>query len=157
MVNVFNILKNKSPGTKARLIEQMAGSEARRKKTNRAARKSHQKRTQVAGLGTAPFVYISKNYTNPVTLARPPLGVIVYKLKNRTTGHVNYYNAATIHKLSGKNNYGILVANAKAPLFRNPWTRGPVHPRNLQRVRLREAEAKIARHISKKKKARKSH
>ena len=151
MVDVFRVLKNKSPRTRARLMEQMAGGAARYKRTARSAARKNQARGRAAALGAAPFTYVSKNYVNPVTLSAPPLGIIVYRLKNRTTGHVDYYNVATLRRLAGKNNYGILIADPKAPLFKNPWTRGPVYPRNLQRVRLRQAEAKIA------KKVRKSH
>lgn len=157
MANLFNVLRNKSPRTKARLVEQMGGAVARRKTAARSAQRRSRARAQAAALGAAPFVYVSKNYTNPVTLNAPPLGVIVYRIKNRTTGRIDYYNVKTMHKLTGKNNYGILIADPTKSLFRNPMTRGPVHPRNVQRVRLRQAESKIARTVRKKKNVRKSH
>jgi hypothetical protein len=55
---------------------------------------------------------------------------------NRGTGRRNYYNRNTLAKLIGRtlSNYQLLLANAKTPLFANPYTRGPVYPRNIQRV-----------------------
>lgn len=153
MVNVFRVLKNKTPQTRARLLEQMAGREAQRKRAERKAHRNNQTRQRRVALGAAPFVYVSKNYVNPISLGPPPLGVIVYRLKNRQTKRTDFYNVGTIHKLAGKNNYGILVADPKKGLFRNPVTRGTVYPRNLQRVRLRQSEARIARVM----RARKSH
>ena len=53
------------------------------------------------------------------------------------------------------------MTDPQRPLFKNPLTRTNVKTRNVQRVRVKPAGAKIARaikkHISKKKKARKSH
>jgi hypothetical protein len=90
------------------------------------------KRTQA--LPVPLTLYIANNYTNPVTLSKPPYGVAVYMITDPRTGRKNFYNKATIHKLANLNNYGILMANRKKPLFKNPLTRSNVYAKNVRRV-----------------------
>lgn len=98
----------------------------------RAARVSRAK-----ALPAVPQVILNSNYVNPITLNFPK-GVVVYEIKNRTTGRTNYYNKATFRKLvtAFKNDYALLMANPKEPIpgVRNPVTRGLVYPRNVRRV-----------------------
>jgi hypothetical protein len=106
-------------------------------KKNRANRKASVARSRVAAMPRIPRVILEANYVNPITLNFPK-NVVVYEIKNRTTGRTNYYNKATFRKLitAFKNDYNLLMANPKAPIkgARNPVTRGPIYPRNVRRV-----------------------
>jgi hypothetical protein len=79
-------------------------------------------------------MYIANNYTNPVTLRAPPYGVAIYMITDPKTGRKNFYNKSVIHKLAKLDDYGILMANRKSPLFKNPLTRSNIYPKNLRRV-----------------------
>jgi len=110
-------------------------------------------------------MFIANNYTNPVTLTKPPYGVAVYMLTNSKTGRKNYYNKKTIIKLASlKNEYSLLMANRKVPLFKNPMTRSNVYAKNLQRVIVKpkkktpsptsaakKIQSAVRKHLSKKK------
>lgn len=104
------------------------------KRKSRALKRSRKSRSQSRAVPKPVAVNIG-NYANPVTLS-PPKGAVLYMVTNRTTGRKNYYNRNTIMKLIGRpmSNYQLLMANAKAALFVNPYTRGQVRPRNIQRV-----------------------
>jgi hypothetical protein len=88
-------------------------------------------------------VKVNVNYVNPVTLEAPPLGIVVYHVKDSQTGRVDLYDKVTfwklLHKYSPniKNNYNLLMAPAGRTLFPNPTTRSGVTTRNIQRVRAR--------------------
>jgi len=94
-------------------------------------------RARVKALPRVPRVILEANYVNPITLNFPK-NVVVYEIKNRTTGRTNYYNKATFRKLitAFKNDYNLLMMNPKAPIpgAKNPMTRGPIYPRNVRRV-----------------------
>jgi hypothetical protein len=64
--------------------------------------------------------------------------MIVYEVKNRSTGRKDYYDVNTFWKLMKmiKNDYKLLMMNPKMPIpgARNPVTRGPIYPRNVRRV-----------------------
>jgi len=120
------------------------------------------KRTQA--LPVPLTMYIANNYTNPVTLRAPPYGVAIYMITDPQTGRKNFYNKATIHKLAKLNNYGILMANRKKPIFKNPMTRSNVYPKNVRRVIVKpkkktpspkaaakKIQAAVRKHLSKKK------
>jgi hypothetical protein len=132
-----------------------------RLKKARAARVSRAK-----ALPPVPRVILDANYVNPVTLEFPKR-MVVYEIKNRTTGRTNYYNKETFRKLitAFKTDYALLMANPKVPIpgVRNPVTRGPIYPRNVRRVAVkakaksptRSAAAKkiqsaVRKHLSKK-------
>lgn len=106
-------------------------------KKNRANRKASVARSRVAAMPRIPRVILEANYVNPITLDFPK-GLVVYEIKNRTTGRTNYYNKATFRKLitAFKNDYNLLIMNPKAPIpgARNPVTRGAIYPRNVRRV-----------------------
>ena len=108
-----------------------------KKAVNRAAKYKAVKRTKVAALPKIPKVILDANYVNPVTLEFPK-GVVIYEIKNRTTGRKNYYDKTTFKKLITrfKNDYNLLMMNPKSPIpgAKNPVTRGPVYPRNVRRV-----------------------
>jgi len=121
----------------ARINKQMNAQNVKRKERSPKAKKIAQ--TKALALGKVPNVSVSKNYVNPVTLNPPPRRVIVFKVTDRTTGRVNYYNRETLFRLLEsfiKTNYNLLMADPKKPLFRNPMTRGNVKARNIQRVRI---------------------
>lgn len=120
------------------------------------------KRTQA--LPVPLTMYIANNYTNPVTLRAPPYGVAIYMITDPQTGRKNFYNKATIHKLAKLNNYGILMANRKKPMFKNPMTRSNVYPKNVRRVIVKpkkktpspktaakKIQTAVRKHLSKKK------
>lgn len=122
------------------------------------------KRTQALPIPLTMF--IANNYTNPVTLRAPPYGVAIYMITDPRTGRINYYNKTTIHKMSGLNNYGILMANRKRPVFKNPLTRSNIYPKNIRRVIVKpkkktpspktaakKIQSAVRKHISKKKRA----
>lgn len=113
---------------------------SRNERAKRVARKSKRARasrsrsTQV----TKPrLVNINGNYINPVSLSTVPMNVVVYEVVNRGTKRKNYYEKKTLWPLlprNIKNNYNLMMAFPKEPLFRNPITRGNVYPRNIHRV-----------------------
>ena len=106
-------------------------------KKNRANKKASVARSRVAAMPRIPRVILEANYVNPITLNFPK-NVVVYEIKNRTTGRTNYYNKATFRKLitAFKNDYNLLMMNPKVPIpgARNPVTRGAIYPRNVRRV-----------------------
>ena len=108
-----------------------------KKAKTRAEKRKTVKRSKVAALPRVPRVILAANYVNPITLNFPK-GVIVYEIKNRATGRVNYYDRATFRKLitAFKNDYNLLMMNPKMPIpgARNPVTRGAIYPRNVRRV-----------------------
>ena len=71
-----------------------------------------------------------------VRLNSGPFGSIMYQVRHRGTGKVSYYTPAKFFSFLNKtryfNNYDVLMANPKAPLFNN------VYPRNVQRVRVQK-------------------
>jgi hypothetical protein len=134
------------------------------KRKIRTAKKRYATINRLKALPVIRNVYIRNDYVNPVTLNKIPSGPTVYHVKDSRTGRVDYYDKATFWRLMPKNiknNYNLLMADPQRPLFKNPLTRTNVKTRNVQRVRVKPAGAKIAKaikkHISKKKKARKSH
>lgn len=108
-----------------------------KKAENRAAKYKAVRRTKVTALPKIPKVILDANYVNPITLEFPK-GVVIYEIKNRTTGRKNYYDRNTFRKLITrfKNDYNLLMMNPKSPIpgAKNPMTRGPVYPRNVRRV-----------------------
>jgi hypothetical protein len=153
-------LEGRGNTTRRELTAKFKGTGHVEKVLKRKYRAEQNRRNKALMLGTAPLVYVNSNYVNPVTLNMPPLGVVVYRLKNRTTGRNNYYPRSTVHKLAGKNNYAILISDPRKPVFRNPYTRGNVYPRNLTRVRLakrptprtaaKKIQSSVRKHLSKK-------
>lgn len=134
------------------------------KRKIRTAKKRYATINRLKALPVIRNVYIRNNYVNPVTLNKVPSGPTVYHVKDSRTGRVDYYDKATFWRLMPKNiknNYNLLMADPKRPLFKNPLTRTNVKTRNVTRVRVKPAATKIVKaikkHISKKKKARKSH
>jgi hypothetical protein len=137
-----------------------------RKVKERAVRRVAARRSKVAALPKIPRVILESNYVNPITLEFPR-NMVVYEIKNRTTGRANYYDKVTLRKLitAFKNDYNLLMKNPKVPIpgARNPVTRGPIYPRNVRRVTVkakpktptRSAAAKkiqsaVRKHLSKK-------
>jgi len=110
---------------------------ALRKIKERTLKFRHERASRVAGLPAVPQVIIDSNYINPITL-NVPRGTVVYQLKNRTTGRVDYYDKETFKKLikAFKGDYNLLMMNPKVPIpgASNPMTRGPIYPRNVRRV-----------------------
>ena len=142
-----------------------------KKAENRAAKYKAVKRTKVAALPKIPKVILDANYVNPVTLEFPK-GVVIYEIKNRTTGRKNYYDKTTFKKLITrfKNDYNLLMMNPKSPIpgAKNPMTRGPVYPRNVRRVTVKpkaktpsksaaasKIQSAVRKHLKKKKAAKK--
>lgn len=138
-----------------------------KKAENRAAKYKAVKRTKVAALPKIPKVILDANYVNPITLNFPK-GVVIYEIKNRTTGRKNYYDKTTFKKLITrfKNDYNLLMMNPKSPIpgAKNPVTRGPVYPRNVRRVTVkpkaknpsksaaaRKIQSAVRKHLKKKK------
>ena len=112
--------------------------EEKAKRNQRALKRSRVSRSRSRALPKVPPASIHVNYVNPVNLSAIPSGIIVYKITNRNTKRVNYYTKETLWPLlpkNIKNNYNLMLAFPKKSLFRNPITRGPVYPRNIQRVR----------------------
>ena len=109
---------------------------AAKKFANRKAKADANKRSKVAAMPRIPRVILDANYINPITLGFPR-NIVVYEIKNRTTGRTNYYNKETFRKLvtAFKNDYNLLMMNPKSPIpgARNPMTRGPIYPRNVRR------------------------
>lgn len=93
-----------------------------------------------------------------VHLNSGPFGSIMYQVRHRGTGKVNYFTPAKFFSFLNStryfNNYDVLMANPKAPLFNN------VYPRNVQRVRVmkkqspktaaRKIQSAVRKHLSKK-------
>lgn len=111
------------------------------KKVNTKAKSRALKRSRKAAAERKALPKLVKNtlpsnYKNPVTLS--PVAGVVYRVTNRKTGRKNYYPKAVINKLIGRelSNYALLMASPKKVLFRNPYTRGGVFPRNIMRVRV---------------------
>ena len=97
-------------------------------------------------------LYIANNYTNPVTLSKPPYGVAIYMITNSKTGRKNYYDKKTLLKLASlKNEYALLMANRKAPLFKNPLTRSNVYAKNVRRVIVKPKKKTPSRSVAAKK------
>ena len=135
-------------------------------KKNRANKKASVARSRVAAMPRIPRVILEANYVNPITLDFPK-GLVVYEIKNRTTGRTNYYNKATFRKLitAFKNDYNLLMMNPKMPIpgARNPVTRGAIYPRNVRRVTVaakkktpspktaaKKIQSAVRKHLSKK-------
>jgi len=118
---------------------------------HRAIKAMWNRESRAKALPKVPGVYIKNNYVNPVTLDHPPHKVIVYKVTDRTTKRVNYYNARTFWKLAGhqRNNYKLLMFDPKKNIFTNPYTRGGVRARNVQRVRIKGTNSNAAKKIQK--------
>jgi len=142
------------------------------KKKARKVKRLSMKRSIVKALPKVPKVILDQNYVNPITLEFPSGSVIVYEIKNRTTGRKNYYDKKTFWSLITmlKNNYNLLMANPKSPIkgARNPVTRGPIYPRNVRRVTVkakaktptksaaaRKIQSAVRAHLKKKKAAKK--
>lgn len=108
-----------------------------KKAHNRKLKMNAAKRSKVVALPKIPRVILDANYVNPITLEFPK-NMVVYEIKNKTTGRKNYYNKATFKKLITrfKNDYNLLMMNPKVPIpgARNPVTRNPIYPRNVRRV-----------------------
>ena len=138
-----------------------------KKAENRAAKYKAAKRNKVAALPKIPKLILDANYVNPITLEFPK-GVVIYEIKNRTTGRKNYYDKITFRKLITrfKNDYNLLMANPKSPIpgARNPVTRGAIYPRNVRRVTVkpkkktpsrsaaaRKIQSAVRKHLKKKK------
>jgi hypothetical protein len=137
------------------------------KRKNRKAKAASLKRSKVKALPAIPKVILDANYINPITLEFPK-GVVIYEIKNRTTGRKNYYNKETFRKLITlfKNDYNLLMANPKSPIpgVKNPVTRGKIFPRNVRRVTVkakakspgksaaaRKIQSAVRKHLKKKK------
>lgn len=111
------------------------------KKVNTKAKSRSLKRSRKAAAERKALPKLIKNtlpanYKNPVTLS--PVAGVVYRVTNRKTGRKNYYPKVTIEKLIGRkmSNYALLMASPKTALFKNPYTRGSVYPRNIMRVKV---------------------
>jgi hypothetical protein len=139
-----------------------------KKKNNRLSKKKAATRSRVAAMPQIPRVILEQNYVNPITLGWP-IGVVVYEIKNRTTGRTNYYNKATFKKLitAFKNDYNLMMMNPKEPIpgAKNPMTRNPIYPRNVRRVTVavkkktpspktavKKIQSAVRKHLSKKRK-----
>ena len=147
------------------------GKIIKQKRANRKLKSNANKRSRVEALPKIPKVILNANYVNPVTLEFPK-GVVIYEIKNRTTGRKNYYTKATFKKIitQFKNDYNLLMANPKSPIkgARNPVTRNPIYPRNVRRVTVkakpktpsksaaaRKIQSAVRAHLKKKKAAKK--
>jgi len=135
------------------------------KRRDRARRRYRLIMNKLKSLPGVKNVKVNANYMNPVTLVPPPVGVVVYHVKDSRTGRVDLYDKVTfwklLHKYSPniKNNYNLLMAAPSRALFPNPTTRSGITTRNIQRVRARPkpktpsrsaAAAKIASALRKK-------
>lgn len=120
------------------------GKIIKQKRANRKLKSNANKRSRVEALPKVPKVILDANYVNPVTLEFPK-GVVIYEIKNKTTGRKNYYNKNTFKKIitQFKNDYNLLMMGPKSPIkgARNPVTRGAIYPRNVRRVTVK-AKAK---------------
>jgi hypothetical protein len=129
-----------APSSEAR-AKVMAIAQKRKVRKTKAA---SVKRNKVRALPGIPKVILDTNYVNPITLEFPK-GVVIYEIKNRTTGRANYYDRNTFRKLitAFKNDYNLIMMNPKSPIpgAKNPMTRGAIYPRNVRRVTVK-AKAK---------------
>lgn len=156
--------KDKMPLPKEAIAK---GKIIKQKRENRKLKASNEKRARVAALPKVPKIILNANYVNPVTLNFPK-GVVIYEIRNKTTGRTNYYNKATFLKLitQFKNDYNLLMMNPKMPIpgARNPVTRNPIYPRNVRRVTVaakkktpspraaaKKIQSAVRKHLSKKK------
>jgi hypothetical protein len=147
------------------------GKIIKQKRANRKLKSNANKRSKVEALPKVPKVILDANYVNPVTLEFPK-GVVIYEIKNKTTGRKNYYDKNTFKKIitQFKNDYNLLMANPKSPIkgARNPVTRGAIYPRNVRRVTVkakaktptksaaaRKIQSAVRAHLKKKKSAKK--
>jgi len=108
------------------------------KRKARKLKKAKVRTGQKKALPTIRSVSVPKNYVSHITQS-PMKDAVFYMLTNRGTGRKNYFTKSEISKIVGRSmsNYNLLMADPKKALFRNPVTRNPVYPRNLQRVRPR--------------------
>lgn len=109
----------------------------RAKRAERKSKKSRISRSRRAQIPQPVAVFINKNYINPISLSSIPSNMVVYEVTNRGTKRKNYYEKKNFWPLLPKgikNNYNLMLAFPKAPVFRNPITRGNVYPRNIRRV-----------------------
>jgi len=106
------------------------------KRKARKAKKAKVLKGMKRALPKIKSVSIPKNYISTLTHS-PMKNSVFYMLTNRGTGRKNYFTKSEVSKLTGRTmtNYDILMADPKKRLFKNPATRNPVYPRNLQRVR----------------------
>lgn len=137
------------------------------KRQVRDLKRRYMMKNKLAAMPKIRLITINSNYTNPVTLAAPPSGVVVYKIRDPVTGRIDYYNKQTFWRLVNgavKNNYNLLI-NRKKNLFPNPMTRQMVRAKNVERVVVRlkpktpsqaAAAAKIASALRKKVAAKKN-
>jgi len=133
--------------------------EAKRK--HRAIKALWDLQARIGALPNVKAIYLNNNYVNPVTLNFPPKKVIVYKVQNKNTKRVNYYDSKTFWKLVGhsKNNYKLLTFDPKKTIMTNPITRNPVKARNITRVRIAgnktnaasKIQSAVRKHLKKKK------
>lgn len=73
-------------------------------------------------------------------------------ITNSKTGRKNYYDKKTLLKLASlKNEYALLMANRKAPLFKNPLTRSNVYAKNVRRVIVKPKKKTPSRSVAAKK------
>ena len=131
------------------------------KRKIRALKQRYMLKNRLAAMPKIRLITVNANYTNPVTLAPPPAGVVVYKIKDPVTGRTDYYNKQTFWRLvkgAVKNNSQLLT-NRKKNLFPNPVTRQIIKAKNVERVVVRAkpktpsrsaAAAKIASALRKK-------
>jgi hypothetical protein len=141
-------------------------AERKKKRANRLQKLLSEARSKVAAMPKIPRVILNANYVNPVTLEFPK-GVVIYELKNKTTGRVNYYDKNTFRKIikTFNGDYNLLMRNPKVPLLgaRNPVTRGPIYPRNIRQVTVatkkktptmtsavRKIKSAVRKHVAKK-------
>ena len=135
--SIFKLLKKggaRRERIKTQLDARKSKSEARKLKSKNA------RLSRSRALPRRALISLPNNYVNPITLNGFQRGAKIYQLKNRQTGRLNYYNRPTLFKLlpsSIKNNYNLLLAFPKRPLFRNPTTRSNVFPRNLTLVEIK--------------------
>ena len=125
--------------------------------------------SKAKALPAVPRVILNANYVNPITLGFPT-GTVVYELKNKRTGRVDYYDKQTFYSLVKmlKGSYNLLMMNPKEPIpgARNPVTRGPIYPRNIRRVAVvakkktpspktaaKKIQSAVRKHLNKKKRA----
>jgi len=141
------------------------------KRQARASKALSVLKNEIGALPKVPKVILDSNYVNPITLEFPK-GVVIYEIKNRTTGRKNYYTKATFKKLITrfKSDYNLMLMNPKSPIpgARNPVTRNPIYPRNVRRVTVkakpktpsksaaaRKIQSAVRAHLKKKKAAKK--
>jgi hypothetical protein len=109
------------------------------KRKIRALKQRYMLKNRLAAMPKIRLITINSNYTNPVTLGPPPVGVVVYKIKDPVTGRNDYYNKQTFWRLvkgAVKNNSQLLT-DRKKNLFPNPVTRQIIQAKNVERVVVR--------------------